>query len=430
MFLEKIFKLKYYKTNIKTEFIAGLTTFITASWILFVNPVILGKAGMDMTAIFFATIFMMAIGAALMGFYANVPIIIAPSLGGNIWFAFTIVLTLGYTWQQGLAAVLFAGILFFLFTITGLRKILINSFSKSLRLSISIGIGVFIMSLGFKMSGLIVPSGTDTILKMGDLLTLPAICTILGLVFIMFLESKNIKSSLLLSILILGVVGLLAKESNYTGIISLPDFNNSTFFNLDFTQSLTISFWCVVFSLLLLDVLDSTGSFMSVLGVMNISIKDKRIKKAMLNDGLTTAASSLFGCSPATVYIESATGIASGGKTGLTAIVFGLISLSMIFFYPILTMIPKWATSPALIYVGYLMFKSIKEIEWGDITEAFPAFITITLMPLTSSITNGIGIGVFLWLVMAIISKKFDIKKHWMLIIVFIGYFFITESIT
>ncbi len=428
MFLQKIFKLQKYNTNLKTEFIAGLTTFITASWILFVNPIILGKTGMDIPAVFFATIIMLVIGASLMGFYANLPIIIGPSLSSNTWFAYTIVLILGYTWQQGLAAVLFDGILFFLFSITGLRTILINAFSKSLRVSISIGIGLFIMSIGLKISGFIVASDTDNISKMGDLLTLPVISTILGIMIILFLESKNIKFSLLASIFLLSIIGFTFKETTYTGIIALPNFSNITFLNLDFSKTFSISFWSVVFSLLLLDVLTSTGGLMSLIEIMKLPMTEKRVKKAMANDGLTTASSSLFGCSPSSVYIESATGIASGGKTGLTAIIFAIMSLSMIFFSPLLTIIPKWASSPALIYIGYLMFKSIKEIQWNDITEAFPAFITIILMPLTSSITNGIAVGIFFWLVMALFTKKFDIKKHWILLVILLSYLIFFEK--
>ncbi len=426
--LERFFKLSHYKTNIKTEVVAGLTTFVSASWILFVNPHILGKTGMDMTAVFLATISTMFVGAILMGVFANLPVLVATAIGANTWFAFTIVSVLGYTWQQGLAAVLCAGILFFLFSVLGIRRIFISAFSESLQLSISVGIGLFIMTLGLRMSGIVVYN-KETFVTLGNIFSTPVLGTIGGLIFIMFLETKKKQGGLLLSIFLMGIVGYFTNESSFTGIVSFPHVQESILFSFDFSKVLTTGFWSIVLSFFLLDILDSTGSLVAVLKVMGVTTKDKRVKKGLLIDSSTTIFTSMLGSSPATVYVESATGISAGGRTGLTSCVTALAVLCMVFFSPILTLIPSWGTCSALIYVGYLMFRNVKDINWNDMTEALPAFITIILMPSTASITAGIGIGVFFWLVMALFTKKFDIKKHWILVLVFLSYLAISENI-
>lgn len=420
----KLFQLKKYNTTIKTEFIAGLTTFFGGAFILFVNPLILSETGMDKGSVFLATILSACIGTLLMALIANLPILIAPGIGSLVWFTFTLVLGMGFSWQQALAATFLGGLFFILFTVTKLRTYLINAFSDNLKFAIGAGIGLFVTALGLKMGGLVAPSA-GTIMTLGNTLSIPFIMTLVGVVLIGVLEHYRVKGSLLIVVFILSIVGLIAKESSFSGIISTPPSLSPTFFQLDFSRLLEMTFFSACLAVFLMDFLDGTGTFMSLLNSMGSDIKDKRVKKGLLIDGIATSIGAVFGTATNAAYIESSAGIKAGGRTGLTAVFIAMFFAIAIFFSPLLTLIPSWATAPVLIYIGSLMFKSCIHIKWDDISDGIPAFLIIIIMPLTSSIVHGIGIGVTTWIIINIITRNFVIKKHGMLLFIAIGYIFI-----
>lgn len=425
--INNFFKLQQYQTTIKTEVLAGLTTYISTAYILFVNPLILSNAGMDIHSLFTATALAIVFGTTIMALFANLPIVMAPGMGSNGWFAFTVVLGLGFTWQQGLAAVFLGGIFFIIFTATKLRVYLISAFSSSLKYAIGSGIGIFIASVGLKTGG-IIASTTATIITLGSPFTIPFIMTIIGVLLIAVLEYYKVIGSLLISVFILSIIGIFLGQSTYTGIISSPPSISPTFFQMDFSRILEVGFIAVAMSVFLMDFLDSTGAFMSLMTTMNKDITDSRVKKALFVDGIATPFGAILGTSTNSPFIESSSGISKGGRTGLTAIVVAVLFALSLMFSPILSLIPSWATAPILIYIGSLMFRSVMNIKWHNVCEGVPAFITIIIMPLTSSIAHGIGLGVISWIVINILAKQFSIKKHAILLIIAIGYIFILNN--
>ena len=418
----RIWRLENYNTNVKTEILAGITTFITMAYIMFVNPIILKEAGMDAGAVFVATCLSAAIGTFMMAFYANYPFAQAPGMGLNAFFTYTVVLTMGYTWQQALAAVFFSGIIFILITLFGIREMIVDAIPMSLKYAVSGGIGLFIAFIGLKNAGIIV-ANQATYIGFGDLTNPGTLLAIAGLFITAILMSRNIKGSILLGILITTVLGL------FTGIVKLPsDFSvikmppslAPTFLKLDIKGllgigenigfiSLVTSVLYVVLSFAFVDLFDTIGTFIgtgSKAGMLDENGKMPNMKKGLMSDAIATTIGSLLGTSTVTTYVESAAGIAEGGRTGLTAFVTGILFLVALFFSPIALLVPTEATAPALIIVGVLMMGSIKKINFEDFTEAMPAFLTIIAMPFTFSIANGIAAGLIAYPIVKIASGK------------------------
>jgi AGZA family xanthine/uracil permease-like MFS transporter len=418
----RIWRLENYNTNVKTEILAGITTFITMAYIMFVNPIILKEAGMDAGAVFVATCLSAAIGTFMMAFYANYPFAQAPGMGLNAFFTYTVVLTMGYTWQQALAAVFFSGIIFILITLFGIREMIVDAIPMSLKYAVSGGIGLFIAFIGLKNAGIIV-ANQATYIGFGDLTNPGTLLAIAGLFITAILMSRNIKGSILLGILITTVLGL------FTGIVKLPsDFSvikmppslAPTFLKLDIKGllgigenigfiSLVTSVLYVVLSFAFVDLFDTIGTFIgtgSKAGMLDENGKMPNMKKGLMSDAIATTIGSLLGTSTVTTYVESAAGIAEGGRTGLTAFVTGILFLVALFFSPIALLVPTEATAPALIIVGVLMMGSIKKISFEDFTEAMPAFLTIIAMPFTFSIANGIAAGLVAYPIVKIASGK------------------------
>ncbi len=420
-YIYNFFHIQKYNTSIKTEFMAGLTTYVGGSFILFVNPMILSQTGMDKQAIFLATIIAICFGSILMGIFANLPILMAPGVGANVWFTFTVVLGMGFSWQQALAATFLGGLFFILFTITNLRSYLINAFTDNLKYAIGAGIGLFVSALGLKMCGIVV-SSNGTIIKLGSPLSLSFIMTLLGVGLISILDNYKIKGNLLIVVFILSIVGLFFNESTFSGIVSIPPSFAPTFLQIDFSKILEISFISICLSVFLMDFLDSTGAFMSLLSSMKSDIKDNRVKRGLLVDGIATSVGAMFGTATNSPYIESSSGIKVGGRTGLTAVFVACLFAVSALFSPILTLTPSWATAPVLIYIGYSMFKSAVNIKWDNVSEGVPAFLTIIIMPLTSSIVHGIGLGVITWIIINVFNKNFRIKQHSILLFLAIVY--------
>lgn len=439
----RIWRLENYNTNVKTEILAGITTFITMAYIMFVNPIILKEAGMDAGAVFVATCLSAAIGTFMMAFYANYPFAQAPGMGLNAFFTYTVVLTMGYTWQQALAAVFFSGIIFILITLFGIREMIVDAIPMSLKYAVSGGIGLFIAFIGLKNAGIIV-ANQATYIGFGDLTNPGTLLAIAGLFITAILMSRNIKGSILLGILITTVLGL------FTGIVKLPsDFSvikmppslAPTFLKLDIKGllgigenigfiSLVTSVLYVVLSFAFVDLFDTIGTFIgtgSKAGMLDENGKMPNMKKGLMSDAIATTIGSLLGTSTVTTYVESAAGIAEGGRTGLTAFVTGILFLVALFFSPIALLVPTEATAPALIIVGVLMMGSIKKISFEDFTEAMPAFLTIIAMPFTFSIANGIAAGLIAYPIVKIASGK---AKEIHPMVYFLAILFILRFIT
>ncbi|MGB9679083.1 MAG: NCS2 family permease [Thermoanaerobacteraceae bacterium] len=420
--VEKLWKLEEHNTNAKTEILAGITTFITMAYIMFVNPIILKETGMNAGAVFVATCLSAAIGTLMMAFYANYPFAQAPGMGLNAFFTYTVVLTMGYTWQEALAAVFFSGIIFILITISGLREMIVDSIPMSLKYAVSGGIGLFIAFIGLKNAGIIVPNQA-TYIGFGNLTEPATLLAIGGLFITAILMSKNIKGSILLGILITTVLGI------FVGIVKLPDGFTlmkmppsiaPTFLKLDIKGLLGIgknvavisvitSFLYVVLSFTFVDLFDTIGTFIgtgSKAGMLDKNGKMPNMKKGLLSDAIATTVGSLIGTSTVTTYVESAAGIAEGGRTGLTALTTGILFLIALFFSPIALLVPTQATAPALIIVGVLMMGSIKNINFDDFTEAMPAFLAIAVMPFTFSIANGIAAGLIAYPIVKLAAGK------------------------
>ncbi|HHW57419.1 MAG TPA: NCS2 family permease [Clostridia bacterium] len=418
----RIWKLEEHNTNVKTEMLAGITTFITMAYIMFVNPIILKQAGMDPGAVFVATCLASAIGTLMMAFYANYPFAQAPGMGLNAFFTYTVVLTMGYTWQEALAAVFFSGIIFILITVSGLREMIVDAIPMSLKYAVSGGIGLFIAFIGLKNAGIIV-ANEATYVGFGDLTNPGTLLAIAGLFITAILMSRNVKGSILLGILITTVLGL------FTGIVKLPsDFNiikmppslAPTFLKLDIKGllgigkdigflSLFTSMLYVVLSFTFVDLFDTIGTFIgtgSKAGMLDENGKMPNMKKGLMSDAIATTIGSLLGTSTVTTYVESAAGIAEGGRTGLTAFVTGILFLVALFFSPIALLVPTQATAPALIIVGVLMMGSIRNINFEDFTEAMPAFLAIIAMPFTFSIANGIAAGLIAYPIVKIAAGR------------------------
>jgi AGZA family xanthine/uracil permease-like MFS transporter len=426
--LNRIFKLKENTTTIPQEMIGGLTTFMTMAYIVFVQPAVLSAAGMDFGAVMIATCLSSAVATFLMAFLANYPIALAPAMGHNFFFVYTICLAMGVPWQTALGANFISGVAFIILSIFGLREMLINAIPSSLKHAIAVGIGLFIALIGFQWAGLVIYK-PGTILGFGDLHSPPVLLAVFGLVFIVILYTFKVKGSIIIGIIATAIVGMVAGIVKYQGILSTPPSIAPTFLKLDIKAALTLSLVPTIFILFFLDLFDTVGTLIGVSEQAGF-IKDGRLpraKKALLSDAIGTIFGTIMGTSTVTSYIESSTGVASGARTGLANLTTGMLFLIALFFYPLVKMIGGGyaieggvlypVTAPALIIVGSLMMSGVAKIKWDDITEAIPAFLTIVIMPYAYSITEGISVGFIFYVLLKLLTGK--IKQIHPILIVF-----------
>jgi AGZA family xanthine/uracil permease-like MFS transporter len=407
-FLDRYFGLARHGTDIRTEFIAGLTTFLTMVYIVFVNPLILGKAGMDEGAVFVATCLAAALSTLIMALYANYPIALAPGMGLNAFFAFTLVLTYKYSWQQALAFVFLSGVLAVIITVTRLREYVITSIPQNLKLAVSAGVGLFLGIIALETSGIVVDHPA-TLVTLGDLTKWPAILAIIGFVLILALNHRRILGGTLIGILLVTVVGIPLGLATYSGIVSPPPSLAPTFLQLDFSRVFEWTALIVIFSLLFVDLFDTAGTLIGVThraGLLDKEGQLPRMGQALVADSSATVVGSLLGTSNTTSYIESTAGVDAGGRTGLTGVVVAALFLLAVFFAPLAGMIPAYASAAALLYVACVMTHGLAEIDWKDVTEYAPAVVTAIAMPLTYSIATGIGLGFITYALAKILSGK------------------------
>ncbi|ANQ16312.1 NCS2 family permease [Vibrio natriegens] len=406
--LERLFKLSENGTNVRTEIIAGVTTFLTMAYIIFVNPAILSDTGMDRGAIFVATCLAAAIGCFIMGLVANYPIAQAPGMGLNAFFTYSVVLGMGYTWQVALAAVFVSGVLFILLSVFKIREWIINSIPHSLRTGISAGIGLFLAFIALKNAGIVVDNPA-TLVSMGNITSLPSALAAIGFFLTISLVHRGVKGAVMIAILGVTALGLLFGDVQWGGVMSTPPSIAPTFLQLDFSGLFEVGMISVVFAFLFVDLFDTAGTLVGVsqkAGLTDENGNIPRLNKALLADSTATSVGALLGTSNTTSYIESVAGVAAGGRTGLTAVVVGVLFLLALFFSPLAGMIPAYATSGALFYVAILMLSGLVSIDWRDLTEASPVVVTCLVMPLTFSIAEGITLGFIAYSAIKLFSGK------------------------
>jgi adenine/guanine/hypoxanthine permease len=405
--LDRYFGLSQQGTDVRTEFIAGVTTFLTMVYIIFVNPIILGNAGMDQGAVFVATCIAAAVSTLVMALYANYPIALAPGMGINAFFAFTVVSTYKYTWQQALAAVFCSGVLFFLISVFRIRQYVIDAIPQNLKLAASAGVGLFLGIIALEEAKVVV-AHPATLVTLGDLTNPPAVLMLLGFVLITGLNYRRILGSTLIGILVVTAIGLPFGLAQFTGIVSVPPSIAPTFLQLDFSRIGELTFLIIVFSILFVDVFDNAGTLIGVTHRTGLMKNGKlaRMKEALISDSFAAMFGALIGTSTTTSYIESAAGVSAGGRTGLTVAFVGLFFLLALFFAPLAGMVPAYASAAALLYVACVMARGLAEIDWEDITEYAPAVVTAITMPLTYSIATGIGLGFITYALAKLIAGK------------------------
>jgi AGZA family xanthine/uracil permease-like MFS transporter len=406
--LERVFKLREHGTNARTEVIAGFTTFLTMVYIVFVNPQILGAAGMDTQAVFVTTCLIAAVGSILMGLFANLPVALAPAMGLNTFFAFVVVGAMGVSWQVGMGAIFWGAVGLLILTLLRVRYWIIANIPLSLRVGITSGIGLFIGMMGLKNAGVIV-ANTDTLVSIGDLTSHSVLLGILGFFIIVILASRNFHAAVLVSIVVTTVLGLLLGDVHYNGIVSAPPSVTSVVGQVDLAGSLNMGLAGIIFSFMLVNLFDSSGTLIGVTdkaGLTDAKGQFPRMKQALLVDSISSVAGSFIGTSSITAYIESTSGVSVGGRTGMMAVVVGLLFVLVIFLSPLASMVPTYAAAGALIYVGVLMTSSLARVKWDDLTEAVPAFITAVMMPFSFSITEGIALGFITYCIMKIFTGR------------------------
>ena len=452
MDLEKIFHLKENKTDVKTEVIAGITTFMTMAYILAVNPSVLSACGMDSGAVFTATALAALIATLLMAAFSNYPFVLAPGMGLNAYFSYTVVLQMGYSWQTALAAVFIEGIVFILLSLTNVREAIFNAIPMNLKHAVSVGIGLFIAFIGLQNAHIVVDSATlvgvysfKSSVENG-LFNSEGITVVLALVGILvtgILVVKGVKGNILWGILITWGLGIVCQllgiyqVNPEIGMYSLlPDFSNGisvpslapTLMQMDFSGILSLDFFVVMFAFLFVDLFDTLGTLIGVASKADMLDKDgklPRIRGALLSDAIGTSVGAMLGTSTTTTFVESASGVAEGGRTGLTAVVAAILFGLSLFLSPIFLAIPSFATAPALVVVGFLMLTSITKINFDDFTEAIPAYVAIIAMPFMYSISEGIAMGVISYVVINVVTGKMKEKKisplMYVLAVLFIG---------
>lgn len=407
-FLAKFFHLEQHNTDVKTEIIAGITTFLTMVYIVFVNPSILGVAGMDTQVVFVTTCLIAAFGSIFMGLFANLPVALAPAMGLNAFFAYVVVSKIGLSWQVGMGTIFWGAVGLLTLTLFQIRYWLIASIPLSLRVGITAGIGLFIALMGFHNAGIIVPNEA-TLMSLGDLHSSTVLLGILGFFIIVILSSKNIHASVLVSIIVTTVLSLLLGKTEFHGIFSMPPSITSVVGQVDIGGALQGDLLGIIFSFMLVNLFDSSGTLLGVTdkaGISNAQGTFPKMKQALYVDSISSVTGAYLGTSSVTAYIESSAGVSVGGRTGLTAVVVGILFLIVMFISPLASIVPPYATAGALIYVGILMSSSLIKVRWDDLTEATPAFITAAMMPFTYSITEGIALGFISYCVMKFFTGK------------------------
>ena len=393
--LEQIFKLSENRTSVRTELVAGLTTFLTMAYIIFVNPDILKAAGMPFGAVFAATCMAAAIGCFLMAFLANYPIALAPGMGLNAYFAFGVVGGMGHSWQVALGCVFISGVIFLIISVLPIREWIVNAIPRSLKMAIAAGIGLFLALIAMKNAGIVVDHPA-TLVTHGKLTSWPVVMAVLGFAIIVALEYRRVMGGVIIGILVVTVISILAGQQKFAGIFDVPPSIAPVFLQMDLAGALQVGLVTVVFAFLFVDLFDNTGTLIALAhrgGFMRPDGTVPRLRGALISDSAAAMLGAAVGTSTTTSYIESASGINAGGRTGLTAATVGVLFLLALLVAPLAGSIPAYATAPALLYVACLMARGLTEIEWTDITEAAPAVITAIAMPFTFSIADGIAFG-------------------------------------
>ena len=407
--LEQVFKLGENRTNVRTEVVAGITTFLTMAYIIFVNPAILSEAKMPFGAVFAATCVAAAIGCFLMAFLANYPIALAPGMGLNAYFAFGVVGGMGYSWQVALGCVFFSGIIFFIISALPIREWIVNAIPKSLKMAIAAGIGLFLALIALKNAGIVV-AHPATLVTHGKLTSFPVVMATLGFVLIVALEYRKVMGGVIIGILAVTIVAIVAGQQKFSGIFDAPPSLAPVFLQMDLSGAMKVGLVTVVFAFLFVDLFDNTGTLIALAhrgGFMRPDGTVPRLNRALLADSGAAMIGAAIGTSTTTSYIESASGINAGGKTGLTAATVGVLFLLALFLAPLAGSIPAYATAPALFYVACLMARGLTEVEWDDVTEAAPAVITALAMPFTFSIAEGIAFGFIAYVALKLATFRF-----------------------
>jgi AGZA family xanthine/uracil permease-like MFS transporter len=393
--LERTFALQEHGTTVRTELLAGLTTFMTMAYIIFVNPAILAEAGMDRGAVFVATCLAAAFGSAMMGLYANYPVALAPGMGLNAYFTYGVVKGMGHAWETALGAVFLSGVLFLIVSLTGIREWVINAVPRSLKLSIAAGIGLFLAVIGLQSAG-IIAAHPVTLVTLGNLKTPGALIAVAAFVVIAALDARKVPGAILIGILAAAAGGVALGLSTFSGVVSLPPSIAPVLLKLDILKALEIGVVAIVFTFFFVDVFDNTGTLVGVAQKAGLVKPDgtlPRVQRALTADSTAAMAGAALGTSTTTSYIESAAGVNAGGRTGLVAVTVAVLFLAALFFAPLAGAIPVFATAPALVYVACLMMSTVADIDFSDVTEYVPAVVVIVTMPLTFSIAHGIAFG-------------------------------------
>jgi adenine/guanine/hypoxanthine permease len=426
--LERLFKLSERNTNVRTEVLAGVTSFLTMSYIIFVNPAILADAGIPKEAALAATIYASVFCTILMALWANYPVAVAPGMGLNAFFAYTVVLGQGLTWQTALGAVFISGVVFLILTITGIRQKIVDGVPPVLKSAIGVGIGLFIAFIGFQNAELVVASDA-TIVTIGDLTSLGPILALLGLIIASFLMAKKMKGALLVSILATSIIAMITGFISYPKSISdVVSFNlpslSETFLAMDIKGAIAYGIISVIFSFTIVELFDNLATLIGLTkkaGLMDENGKIQNLDRALQADAIGTMASASFGSTALNAYVENATGIQEGGRTGLTALTAGILFFAALVFAPLIVFVPSVATAPILILVGALMISEIKNISFDDFTDVIPVFLTIILMPLTYSIATGLAFGFISYTLLKLLTGKTQ-QIHWIMYVVSIAF--------
>ena len=425
--LEKIFHLESHNTSIKQEFLAGFTTFITMAYIIFVNPQMMASSGMDIGASFVGTCIAAAVACFAMGIYSNWPVGLAPGMGLNAFFTYTVVGEMGYSWEVALGAVFLAGILFVIMSITPLRKWMLDSIPLNLRIAMGSGVGLFIGFIGLKSGGIIV-SNDATFLSLGNFLQIETLLAAIGFLLIAILAIRKVSGAIIIGVLSVTLLGILFNLVEFQGFVAYPPDVSPIFMQLDILGALDLAMISVVMSFLFVNLFDTAGTLMGVASRAKLIDETGEVinlERALKADSSSSVVGSFFGCAPVTSYVESSAGVEAGGRTGLTAVFVGAFFLIAIFFSPLAAIIPAYATAGALIYVAILMLSNMEGLDWSDFSELLPALIIIIMIPLTFSIANGIALGFIAYVVMKISTGELrNISSGaWFLTIIFLAKF-------
>ncbi len=426
-FLDNFFKTKAHNTDVQTEIVAGITTFITMAYIIFVNPQMMAQTGMDQGAIFVGTCLAAALACLFMGLFANWPVGLAPGMGLNAFFTYTVVGEMGYAWETALGAVFIAGVLFFIMSITPLRRWMLDSIPLNLRIAMGAGVGLFIGFIGLKNGGIIISDGA-TFLSLGDFTNSSTLLAGLGFLLIAILSIRKIPGAIIIGILTVTLLSIILNLVEFDGIFALPPDVTPVFLELDIFGALDIAMISVIVSFLFVNLFDTAGTLFGVASRANFLDETGNIRnmdKALKADSSSSIFGSFFGCAPVTSYVESSAGIETGGRTGLTAVVIGILFLLATFLSPFAATVPAYATSGALIYVAILMLSGMEKLNWDDQSELLPALVMVVMIPLTFSIANGIALGFLAYVSIKVFIGKFSniSSGAWFLTLVFVAKF-------